>query len=257
MNRPLGTAGARRDAIDSGEARIRCAYTKHPKARSPSASSGSSRGTAIGGMFRASAARFRSASASARTCPHGSRATSRHPVPEDRGDPAERLHQELPLVGVRGDQLDLRVRAVREGAERVDDVRAGLDDEVLPAVRALRERGLVHDGPGLRVPAVRAPEVEAELPQALGDQEGVDGPELEGAADLVLPIRGDPSVASSPIFLKNSWTACSWSRSKRRADCPPIRCFRGTWDWTFFTGVIRFPSRRPTVASPWSITRRP
>src|SRR3989442_2343386 len=188
MNRPLGIAGARREAIASGGWCIRWPYTKHPNARSPRASSGSSHGTEIGGRFTERRARARRDSASARTSPHGSRVTSRHPVPEDRGDPAERLHQELPLVGVRGDQLDLRVRAVREGAERVHDVRLRVHDEFVPAVRALRERRLVRDGPGLLVAAVRAADLEPELPEDLGDQERVHVPQVQGPPYLVIAI---------------------------------------------------------------------
>src|SRR3972149_4283356 len=96
----------------------------------------------------------------------------RHPVSEDRSDPSERLEEELPLLRVLRDELDLRVRLLRESAHLLDDVPL-IDDRVRPAPpRARGERRLVRDGLLFLVAAVPASDSEQELPEPVRDQEG-------------------------------------------------------------------------------------
>src|SRR3990172_7197770 len=146
----------------------------------------------------------------------------RHPVSEDRGDPSERLEEELPLLRVLRDELDLRVRLLCKSAHLLDDVPL-LDDRVRPAaLRARGERRLVRDGLLFLVAAGPASDGETELPEPLRDEEGVDSTEGEGVADLLLAVHC-ATAALLPDFLHE---ALNEGRLPPQGDAPQEGLFR-------------------------------
>src|SRR5207247_11470791 len=92
------------------------------------------------------------------------------------------------------DTLHIRARLLRHAREVLDE-RAVLDDGQGPAIlRACGKLPCVIDRLlALPVP-VPAPQLEADLPKALGYQQGVDGAESQRIPDLFLPVRGEASV---------------------------------------------------------------
>src|SRR3990170_3422433 len=125
--------------------------------------------------------------------PRRAEASSLPPVPEDRGDPAEGLQEERALFRFPGDELHAGSFLLRGRRELLDDVRLLEDGQGAAVRRADPEIPLVDDRLlPLPVP-VRAADPEARLPQALRDEEDLHGADLEGPANLGLPVRGEPA----------------------------------------------------------------
>src|SRR5467141_2871588 len=122
------------------------------------------------------------------------RGPSRHPEPQDRGDATERPQEELALLRVLGDQLHVRAHLPREAREVLGELPV-LEDGERPAVgRADRQFARVVDGLLTLPIAVRAPQLEADLPKAFGDQKGVDRAEQQRVPHLFLSIGGEAAV---------------------------------------------------------------
>src|SRR6266699_1040491 len=125
---------------------------------------------------------------------------SRHPVAEDRRDPAERLQEERALLGVLRDQFDVRAHLPRHPTEVLDQILV-LDHRQGPAVfRARGQLSVLRHGLLALPVAVRAAQLEPGFPQPFGDEEGLDGPELERMADLALAVRREASVLLADLL---------------------------------------------------------
>src|SRR6266704_1695671 len=119
---------------------------------------------------------------------------SRHPVAEDRRDPAERLEEQRALLGVLRDQFDVRAYLPRHPAEVLNQI-AVLDHRQGPAVfRAGRQLSVLRHGLLSLPVAVRTPQLEPGFPQPFGDEECLDRPELQRMTDVVLAVRREASV---------------------------------------------------------------
>src|SRR3990172_3695808 len=157
----------------AGAFRAAFAYAKQGYARSPNCASGRSKGISAVSPAAASAPAFSSATR---------RTKSPQPSP--------------PFPGAPRDQLALR--ACRRGGVRdlLDEVGRGGPLQRTAALRTLR-KPLVGGGERARKlpPAGGARPPGAVLPEALGQQQGLDGTQAERVTDDVLAVRRQPGLA--------------------------------------------------------------
>src|SRR5437667_3113857 len=128
------------------------------------------------------------------------RGPSRHPIPQDRRDPAERPQEELALLRIIRDEFHGGPHSRRDRGEVLDQVVVLDDDQRASVLWARRQLPVLRDGL-LPVPvSVRTAELEAGFPETRGDEERLGRPELERMSDLVLPIRGEAAVLFADLL---------------------------------------------------------